>query len=104
MLIASLYSGDPGSSGLMLSKNGALTSEMIYRERIDQMVTVGSTILLPNEMNAHYSNLSRAILKDIPFVHVGFLHATHVFDPSRVKIKSKFIHRHELLHDIFILK
>jgi ABC-type transport system substrate-binding protein len=100
-LKASFSNGDPDGIYHLLGKNGAITSPMIYRESVAKLVEEGRDLIDPQEMDQLYSKVSREILKQVPFVHLGFLPSVCIYNSKTLEPVAEIIDRNENFLDGF---
>lgn len=100
----SVVSGDPDGIYHVLGKNGSILSPVTYRERVNTLLEAGRKIIGQEKLDEHYKNVSRAILTEVPFVHLGFVKAMTVFRGDRLKVTDIAQRRNEGHLDIFCWK
>ncbi len=101
-LNSSVGSGDPDVLYHMLSENGAIFSPILYRKKVSDLLEEGRSIIDINKIDSHYKNVSRAILEDVPFVHVGYIRELVAFNDKEVQVKKSFKQRED--HDFVIFE
>gem|GEM_PF-1183757 len=94
---ASVNTGDPDGIYHVLGKHGAITSPMIQRKTVSELLEDGRKIMATDKMDIHYKNVTKAVLEKVPFVHLGFLNSAIVFRKDIVVVKDNFINRDDNL-------
>jgi ABC-type transport system substrate-binding protein len=82
----SISSGDPDGIFHVLAKDGAIHSPMLYRKEVSDLLDQGREILDVQKLDEHYKKVSRSVLKEVPFVHIGFIKGLFAYNPSRVRV------------------
>ncbi len=90
---ASVASGDPDGIYHVLGKHGSISSPMIQRSKVAEILESGRSITDPSEVNRHYKKVSEVVLEEVPFVHLGFLKTVVVFRKDRINVRKKFVER-----------
>lgn len=90
---ASVSSGDPDGLFHLLARDGAIFSPIIYRPRVSELLESGRRILDVSALEEHYQKVSRAVLMDVPIVHVGFARGMFAYNPKKVRVKEKLRNR-----------
>jgi ABC-type transport system substrate-binding protein len=67
----SVSKGDPDGAYHFLGRDGSVTSPMIQRPAVADLLEEGREILESEKLHAHYQKVSAAILTEVPFVHMG---------------------------------
>lgn len=93
-LSISITDGDPDGLYHILGKNGAVTSPMVQREGIVGGLENGRRILDVSLLPEHYREVSRAILKEVPYVHLGYLYNRTAYNKKRLRINKTLIGRY----------
>ena len=88
-------STDPDGIYHALGKNGFISSPMAFRKKVTDLLEIGRGILNTNEIREHYEEVTRAILEEVPFVHLGFRRTKIAYRKDRIKVKDEFKHREE---------
>jgi hypothetical protein len=84
----SVASGDPDGIYHVLGKEGAISSPMIQRQGVMELLEEGRKIVRLEDLPAHYQKVSRAILTEVPYVHLGFRIAQIAYRTDRVRINE----------------
>ena len=87
--------GDPDGIYHRLGKSGAIMSPMSYSERVSHLLEEGRKLVKQDELDAFYQGVNRAILADVPFVHMGYSKAVAIYRNDLVEYDSKLLRRNE---------
>lgn len=87
--------GDPDGIYHRLGKSGAIMSPMSFSERVAEMLEEGRKIVKQDELDFFYQDVSRAILTEVPFVHMGYSNAVAIYRNDVVDFDSKLLRRNE---------
>ncbi len=90
---SSVSNGDPDGIYHALGRNGAITTPMMQREGVMNLLEEGRGLYNLEDINTHYKKVSRSALDEVPFFHFGFLKTVVAYRSDRVKIKKKYKHR-----------
>lgn len=88
-------SGDPDGIYHCLGKSGAIMSPMSYSERVSNLLEEGRKVIKQDQLDPFYQGISRAILEDVPFVHLGYSKAVAIYRSDLVEYDSKLLRRNE---------
>lgn len=91
----SVFNGDPDGIYHALGQNGAISSPMIRRKEVEKFLEEGRKIIDFNKLAPHYQKVTEATLREVPFIHVGFLKDIIVLRKDRVKLNEKYINRED---------
>ena len=91
----SVANGDPDGIYHKLGKKGAILSPMTYQEKVDNLLDSGKEITTRDEIDNHYKKVSRSILEEVPFIHLGFNRSLSVFRNDKVENSEKIKERNE---------
>ncbi|MBI4669797.1 MAG: hypothetical protein HY747_11580 [Elusimicrobia bacterium] len=97
----SVYNGDPDGLYHILGKNGAIFSPMMDRDGIGNLLDAGREILDRSQLAPHYQKVARAILQEVPYVHLGYDYKTVAYNSDKVRIAESFINRNNHRITIF---
>ena len=86
VITGSVVGSDPDGIYHLLGRDGAITSPFYYREEVGNLLEEGRGILSRDAMVAHYSKVTRAFLKSVPFVHIGYTIGSTLYRTDRVTI------------------
>ncbi len=89
----SVFSGDPDGIYHALGKNGAISSPMLERKRVSDLLEEGRKILDFDELDPHYKKVSRAVLEEVPFIHLGFLKEMVILRKDKVQVGTNYMSR-----------
>lgn len=92
-LTISVYDGDPDSLYHLLGKHGSIFSPMSERAPVAGMLEDGRKIMDPGGLAPHYMGVSRKILEEVPYVHLGYFYRAIAYNPRRVRVSEKFMSR-----------
>jgi ABC-type transport system substrate-binding protein len=82
---AMVVGGDPDGVYHLLGARGSLHSPAISRPGVTAAMEAGRSSTHPEEINKIYEGASRAILREVPEIHIGFLRAGTFVRNDRVK-------------------
>lgn len=91
---ASVHLSDPDGQYHLLGKFGAITSPMIQRHRVAELFEKGRSITDQNEISPHYEEASKAILEEVPGVHLYFGSHRYLYRKSKVVADKRLLERH----------
>lgn len=89
----SVFSGDPDGIYHALGKNGAISSPMLERKRVNDLLEEGRKILDFDRLDGHYKKVSRAVLEEVPFIHLGFLKEMVILRKDKVQVGTNYMSR-----------
>jgi ABC-type transport system substrate-binding protein len=84
----SVASGDPDGLFHILAQNGAITSPVLFRKPVSDLLERGREITDISKLDGHYAKVSRAVLQEVPFVHIGFIRGLFAFNPKKVAVRE----------------
>jgi ABC-type transport system substrate-binding protein len=84
----SVTNSDPDGVYHALGSHGAITSPMIQRPKVAKLMDEGRILLKDEEIKHQYEKVSRAVLEEVPFVHLGFSKTVSLIRKEKVKIAS----------------
>lgn len=93
---ASVSDGDPDGLYHLLGRHGAIFSPITERKAVCDGMETGRELLDLTKLGAHYEAVSRDILKEIPYVHLGYLNRRVAYNSDRLHLKESFVGRHNL--------
>lgn len=82
--------GDPDGLSHVLHKTGAIYSPITANEETSPLLDAGRLLLERNKIDLHYQNVSRAILREVPYVHLGYDRTVVAFRQDRVRLPMKY--------------
>lgn len=97
----SVANGDPDGIYHLLGKQGAISTPMIHRESVNQLLEQGRSIIDRDEMRRHYESLAEVILQEVPFVHIGFTMGQVAYNTSRVAVADHLKTREDVGFHIY---
>ncbi|MEW5952126.1 MAG: ABC transporter substrate-binding protein [Elusimicrobiota bacterium] len=93
---SSVADGDPDGLYHLLGRNGAIFSPMMERKKVCDGMERGRKILDPLMLPAHYKKVSEDILKEVPYVHLGYFVRRMAYNGNRLKYRGSLIGRNSL--------
>ena len=91
---ASVHVSDPDGLYHLLGKSGAITSPMVYRKKVSDLLEKGRSLLTQEEISRHYPAVTEEILTSVPSVHIGFLSHNYLYRKDRLTVDQDFFERH----------
>ena len=88
-------SGDPDGIYHKLGKSGAIASPMTNNVAVAELLEEGRRIIEKEKLDLFYKTVSRKILEEVPFVHVGFNKAIAVYRNDKIKVEDTILRRNE---------
>jgi MarR-like DNA-binding transcriptional regulator SgrR of sgrS sRNA len=101
LLRTSVANGDPDGVYHFMGKHGAILLPMTYRSSCGESLEEGRAILDKTRLDSHYQKVARAVLKDVPFVHLGFDRDILAYRKDRVRIVEQVRERKDFRFIIF---
>lgn len=98
---ASVHNSDPDGLYHRVGRNGAITSPMIQREKVAQLMEEGRNLVGQEAIAVHYQKVTRAMLEEIPSIHVGFGYQNFAYRKTRIKVSKRFTESHSEFLYIF---
>lgn len=89
----SVNNSDPDGLYHNLGRKGAIFSPMGERETVQDLFESGRAIMSQALLAPHYEKTARAILKEVPYVHLGYTPCGVAYRPNRVKVSDNFVNR-----------
>jgi len=65
----------------------------VERGAVADMLESGRKIMDPGGLAPHYMEVSRRILQEVPYVHLGYFYRAIAYNPKRVRVSEKFMSR-----------
>lgn len=84
----SIADGDPDGIYHALGKNGSILCPMNYREKVAEKLEVGRTITNEEAIDVHYKDVSKTILEEVPYIHLGFYSAISAYRADQITFDS----------------
>lgn len=97
----SVYNGDPDGLYHMLGRHGAIFSPMDDRPGVSDLLEEGRQIAERARLAPHYERLARAILREVPYVHLGFSSRGVAYDGRKTRVSESFVNRNNLRVTLF---
>lgn len=92
---------DPDGIYQIFGEHGAVSAPMIQRPKVLDLLETGRNLTSMEEVKTHYEKVNRAILTEVPSVHLGMILNNYVFRPDKVAIRPNYLERHHQLFDVF---
>lgn len=92
----SVNNADPDGIYHALGKNGAISSPILARPRLQSLLEQGRSLIGSDNLDAHYVEVNRAIFDEVPWVHIGVANDTTIINSTEVELPSTAAVRHEL--------
>ena len=89
----SVNNSDPDGLYHNLGRKGAIYSPIEARESVQDLFEEGRAIMSQALLAPHYEKTARAILKEVPYVHLGYTPCGVAYKPDRVKVSDNFVNR-----------
>ncbi len=93
---ASVADGDPDVLYHLLGAHGAIASPIARREQVCKGIEGGRQLLDQSVLPLYYENVARNILREVPYIHLGYLNRRVVYNSERLVLKDELIGRHNL--------
>jgi hypothetical protein len=100
----SVAHGDPDGLYHALGKNGAILNPASLRGAVSDLLEEGRNIIGQEKLDEHYKKVSRALLKEVPWVHIRFSRAAAIIRKDRVYVDNFSLRRNEGHLDVFKLR
>ncbi len=97
----SIANGDPDGIYHRLGRNGAIVAPMSRSQLVEDLLESGRKIIDFSQVHAHYEKVSRAMLREVPFVHLGFAKAVSLLRSDRVVLNANELRRNQGHFDVF---
>ncbi|MCK5882418.1 MAG: hypothetical protein KAG61_01920, partial [Bacteriovoracaceae bacterium] len=88
MLAVSVGDSDPDGIYHFIGKQGGLSSPFFCDGSIEDKFIYGKSLLHREEIDSHYREISKDLLTNVPYVHLGFLHRLDLYNHKRVSITA----------------
>jgi ABC-type transport system substrate-binding protein len=89
----SVNNSDPDGLYHNLGRQGAIYSPMAERASVQDLFEAGRAIMSQELLAPHYEKTARAILAEVPNVHLGFTPCGVAYSPNRVTVSDNFVNR-----------
>ena len=100
----SVVSGDPDGLYHVFGKNGAIASKYSVDPKVSDLLESGRDIIKSEEVDSHYQQVARAMLSEVPMVHIGFTKSISFYRNDTIELNSRVIKRNDGHLDIYELK
>ncbi|MFZ4404418.1 MAG: ABC transporter substrate-binding protein [Pseudobdellovibrionaceae bacterium] len=91
----SIASGDPDGLYHKLGKNGAIRTPYVYSDVVGDLLEEGRKITDINKLDEHYKKVSRALLTEVPMIHLGFSKTLTFYRTDKVEIDTTVLRRNQ---------
>lgn len=98
----SVYNGDPDGLYHLLGRQGAISSPMMERPKVSDLMESGRAIIDRNGLAPHYQQVARSILTDVPYIHLGFSGRGVAFNSEKADVSETFLNRGNQRITLFI--
>lgn len=92
---ASVGDSDPDGLYHLLGRRGAIFSPIAERRSVCDGMESGRKILDLEQLPGHYASVSREILKEVPYVHLGYLCTRMAYNTNKLRISENLLGRRE---------
>jgi len=89
----STANGDPDNLYRVLGRYGSHTSSISKRPHIAEMLEIGRSLTDRQKINKHYQEISRLVLQEVPFVHIGFSQGVVAYRSDKVRVNTQVKNR-----------
>lgn len=96
-----VVNSDPDGIYHALGKDGAIYSPITYRESVGKLLEEGRSFVDANKLDSHYRRVSEAVLRDVPFVHLGFLFGAVAYRSDRIAVSDTLRTRNDYRFNIY---
>ena len=94
-------SGDPDGIYHKLGKSGAIASPMTNNHAVAELLEEGRKLIERNQLDPFYKKVSRKIIEEAPFVHLGFGKAIAIYRNDKIAVDGNVLRRNEGHLNIF---
>ncbi len=101
-MTASVSDGDPDGLYHLIGRHGAIFSPMTERKKVCDGMESGRQLLDISKLAPHYQQVSRDILKEVPYVHLGYFYRRMAYNAGRLQVNEKILGRNN--PNIMLLK
>lgn len=91
----SVMNGDPDTLYHTLGPNGSISTKMAFRDGVMNQLEEGRSILDRDQLHKHYTKVNRAILSEVPYIHIGFLRKVYAYKKGQIGMKESLLHRRD---------
>lgn len=100
-ITGSVYDGDPDCLYHMLGRHGAIFSPMLERKSVADGLEDGRKITELEKLAPFYQEVARNILKEVPYIHLGFYYRGVAYNSGSLKVSGAFTSRNDQKITIF---
>ena len=100
-MTASVYDGDPDCLYHLLGRSGAIFSPMIERSGVTKMLEGGRRLLDQSKLHLYYRDVSKTILQEVPYIHLGYYYRGVAYNSTRVHVNESFGNRNNQSLTVF---
>lgn len=101
IMTLSIAHGDPDGIYHALGKTGAIASKMTMRDSVTNLLEEGRSIIDITKLDQHYQKVNEAILREVPFIHLGFTRKLYIYNKNRIKVNDVILHRRGIDFNVF---
>lgn len=92
---ASVGDSDPDGLYHLLGRHGAIFSPIAERGIVCDGMETGRQLLDISQLPGHYEKISRGILKEVPYVHLGYLYTRIAYNTDKLQVNNTLLGRGE---------
>lgn len=85
-----LSQGDPDLLSHLLFKGGAINSPIFANAKTSPLLEEGRQLLDREKLNLHYQKVSKTLLKEVPYVHLGYNRTIIAYRRDNIQIPMKY--------------
>lgn len=97
----SIGGSDPDCLYHVLGKNGSILLPMMYREKTASLLEKGRELIDQTDMTSTYQQVTKSVLTEVPFVHLGTIHNLTTFRNDRVEFTQTYKKREDHKYHIY---
>lgn len=98
----SVANGDPDGIYHALGRNGAILNPVMLRAPVADLLEGGRSLVDRTLLPAHYAKLTRAVLEEVPIVHLGFRRSMALSRKHRINTQAVAVRRNEGHLHVFV--
>lgn len=91
----SVVNGDPDGLYHALGAQGAILNPVVLRKPVAALLEEGRNLVRTVDLDPHYKKLARAILQEVPVVHLGFAKSMAIVRRDRLSVSDVSLRRNE---------
>lgn len=92
-ITASVSDGDPDGLYHLIGRHGAIFSPMTERKNVCDGMEYGRQLLNLSQLPLHYQKVSRSILEEVPYVHLGYFYRRMAYNADKLRVNEKILGR-----------